>query len=102
MQQFATALGALWTRRGPILLRAATIVLAGAAPVWLAYQGWRLLLQPGVWGAVDLGNYHRLVGDWFAGRPIYAERTAVHPPATYLLMWPAVGWLSFPASRWLW
>jgi len=84
------------------LLRMSVLVLAAAAAGWLGYQGWRLLLLQGYWGAIDLGNYHRLVADWFEGRPIYLDRTAVHPPATYLLMWPFVGWLSFEKARWLW
>jgi hypothetical protein len=77
-------------------------LLATAGAVWLGYEGWRLLFQGGYWGAIDLGNYHRLVGDWFAGRPVYADHTSIHPPATYLIMWPFVGWLPFEAARWLW
>ncbi len=90
------------TRRVSTLLDAAILALAVAAPIWLGYQLWRLLFQTGFWGAVDLSTYHRLVGDWFAGRPVYADRTAIHPPATYLFLWPFVGWLPFEAARWLW
>jgi hypothetical protein len=40
---------------------------------------------------------------WFSGRPVYSELdTAVYPPASYLLLWPLLGWLSVSAARWLW
>ena len=88
------------------LLRAAIPVMAIAAIVWLAYQFWRLLLGDApIWptsppGAIDLKLMHRLVDDWFAGRRIYGELgSAVYPPATYVLLWPLVGWLDVGPAR---
>ena len=83
--------------------------MATASLVWLGYQFWRLLFgaEP-IWpsspiGAVDLKLLHRLVHDWFAGRPVYRElSSAVHPPATYVLLWPLLGWLEVTPARWLW
>ena len=28
--------------------------------------------------------------------------TAAYPPATYLMLWPLLGWLDLGAARWLW
>jgi hypothetical protein len=40
---------------------------------------------------------------WFAGLPIYHEsKTAVYPPASYVILWPFLGWLGFTPARWLW
>ena len=77
--------------------------MAVAAVVWLGYESWRLLLQGGYWGAIDLRIYHRLVEQWFAGTPVYRNiGSAIHPPATYLLLWPLLGWLPVQAARWFW
>ena len=92
-----------------MLLRAAIVIMAIASLVWLSYQFWRLLWGSApIWhtsptGAVDLKILHRLVHEWFAGRPVYRELpTAVHPPATYVLLWPMLGWLDVGPARWLW
>jgi hypothetical protein len=94
---------------GATLMRAAIVIMAIAALVWLGYQFWRLLWGSApIWptsptGAVDLKLLHRLVHEWFAGRPVYRElASAVHPPATYLLLWPLMGWLDVTPARWLW
>jgi hypothetical protein len=63
----------------------------------------RLLLEPGHNGAVDLKLRHQEIHDWFAGQPLYQVRpTAVYPPATFVLLWPFLGWLDFAPARWLW
>lgn len=97
------AMRPFWARNKSIVLRIAISVMLVAAVVWLGYETWRLLFQQGRWGAIDLRIYHRLIGAWFAGSPIYkVDQSAVHPPATYVLLWPLLGWLSFPAARWFW
>ena len=92
-----------------MLMRAAIVIMAMASVVWLGYQFWRLLWGSApIWhtsptGAVDLKLLHQLVHEWFAGRPVYRElSTAVHPPATYVLLWPMLGWLEVGPARWLW
>jgi hypothetical protein len=102
----ATAEGAAvrrwWTERKDRLFRIAISLMFIAALLWLGYQFWRLLGQT-QFGALDLRLLHRLVRDWFAGRPIYSfARDAIHPPATYVLLWPLLGWLEVTAARWLW
>jgi hypothetical protein len=102
----ATCEGALvrhwWTEHKDRLFRVALTLMFVAAVVWLGYQFWRLLGQTR-FGALDLRLLHRLVHDWFAGRPIYSySRDAIQPPATYVLLWPLLGWLEVTAARWLW
>jgi hypothetical protein len=46
---------------------------------------------------------HDEVQRWFSGRPVYSElNTAVYPPASYVLLWPLLGWLAVSPARWLW
>jgi len=85
------------------------MLMATVALVWLAYQFWRLLWQETpIWptsptGAVDLKILHEEVHDWFAGRAVYGRpANAVYLPATYVLLWPLLGWLPVTAARWLW
>src|SRR4029453_5719338 len=73
------------------------------------YQFWRLLWGSApIWhtsptGAVDLKSLHQLVHEWFAGRAVYRELpTAVHPPATYVLLGPRLAWLSVTPACGLW
>jgi len=105
----APSLREWWAGYGVMLMRAAIVIMAIASLVWLGYQFWRLLWGSApIWhtsptGAVDLKLLHQLVHEWFAGRPVYRELpTAVHPPATYVLLWPMLGWLDVAPARWLW
>jgi len=94
---------------GVTLLRFAVPLMAVVALVWLGYQFWRL-----VWGsvpisssspvgAVDLILRYDEVHRWFSGRPVYSELvTAVYPPASFVLLWPFLGWLAISPARWLW
>ena len=101
---------AWWARRGPAVLRLAVATMAIAAAAWLGYEFFRLLAQPaqlgGRWiliGAIDLGQRHVEVHRWFAGQPIYFHGSiASYPPATYLMLWPFLGWLDVHAAAWLW
>jgi glycosyl transferase family 87 len=46
---------------------------------------------------------HKEVQFWFAGRPVYSELpTAVYPPASYVMLWPLLGWLTITPARWFW
>lgn len=92
-----------WTHHKTPLLRAAVALMALAALVWLGYEFWRLLWQPGRMGAIDLRQRHAEVHGWFAGRPVYRELGhAVYPPASYVILWPLLGWLAVTPARWLW
>jgi len=112
LKRFANRFDLLWTWRAgynTTLLRYAVPLMAIAALVWLGYQFWRLLSPaPPIWtsspvGAVDMMLRHDEVHRWFSGRPVYSElKTAVYPPASFVLLWPLLGWLSVSPARWLW
>jgi Glycosyltransferase family 87 len=87
--------------------RAILLVLIAAMAVeatgYLLYELWRLLLEHGWKGATDLGHRLRETHSWFAGQAVYGRISgAVYPPATYLLLWPFVGWIGLGTARWLW
>jgi hypothetical protein len=65
----------------------------------LAYQLWRLLLDHNRNGAIDLRIIYESVDLWFKGE---ALGEIIHLPATYAIIWPLTGWLSFGSARWLW
>jgi len=98
-----------WRTRSEPILRFAVVTMAVAAVVWLSYQFWRLLWQETpIWptsptGAVDLKQRYEEVHRWFAGTPVYGELwSATYPPASYLILWPLLGWLSLSSARLLW
>ena len=87
----------------PAALRLVACLLPAIAAVWLGYQFWRLVLQPAPLGAVDLRMRCHEVVSWFSGLPVYGLlNNAVYPPASYAMLWPALGWTSLTAARWIW
>jgi hypothetical protein len=53
--------------------------------------------------AVDLLQRWNETRRWFAGLPFSSlPWNMAYPPATYIVLWPALGWLSQTAVRWLW
>jgi hypothetical protein len=108
-EEAASMVRTWWSVRGAMILRPAVVLMASFASLWLAYEFWRLLWgEAPIWrtsptGAVDLKILHDLVHRWFAGEPVYGEmRSAIHPPATYALLWPFLGWLEVTPARYLW
>jgi hypothetical protein len=99
----ATTLRAWWrAHRSAVLLTGSVLMLVAAVPR-LAFELWRLVWSSGPNGAIDLKMLHSMVARWFAGVPIYEGiNYGDYPPASYLLLWPLLGWLSVPAARWLW
>ena len=86
------------------LLPLALAVLAVLAAAWLGYQFWRRAGEPlpGS-GAVDLRLRRLEVQGWFRGKCVYwTLSNAVYPPASYLMLWPFVGWTGVTGARWLW
>ena len=98
-----STLGSWWANHDRLLLRIAVSLMLVAAIVWLGYEFWRLLWQQGYWGAIDLKLRHNEVIRWFAGKSVYGElKTSVYPPATNVMLWPFLGWLSITTVRWFW
>ena len=71
---------------------------------WRLWAEYPLLL----WGSTylsahDLGCRYEELHAWFAGRPVYGPTVeGAYPPASYPMLWPVLGWLSFAHARWLW
>lgn len=84
--------------------RAATILCAVVAGVWLGYEFWRLCFVHSVeGGAMDLLMRRQEVQHYFRGEPVYSRLDdAVYPPASYLMLWPIAGWMKGKGVRWLW
>lgn len=91
---------AVISRRRAALLWALAAILAVVAIQRLADGFFQLL-----WLStppVDLAIRWREVQQWFAGQPVHGGRFAVYPPASYALLWPALGWVDLTQARWLW
>jgi hypothetical protein len=54
-------------------------------------------------GGIDVFLRHQDVRAWFGGYPVYSILPmAVYPPASYVMLWPALGWMSFSAAHKVW
>ena len=57
----------------------------------------------GVGSAIDLHFRYQEVSAWFAGAAVYPSfPDAMYPPVTYLVLWPFLGWMGWPAARTSW
>ena len=94
LQQKLALVQNFWKLNSKKIIRLAIILMVVITVIWLGYQFWRLLFQPEPKGAIDLRQRYFNVERWFAGEPIYETRgEAVYPPASYLMLWPFMGWL---------
>ena len=94
--------GRLRARRKQFL-NAVVALMAVMAMLKLGDEFRRLIWDSSPGGAVDLQHLHRWIRSWFAGVPILQRSSAaLYPPATYILLWPWLGWISFAGARWLW
>lgn len=89
-----------WSARGQAVLALAVGVMTTAAVVNLVTRLVQLLL----WGGGrDLKHRFDEAHRYFAGVPIYQEMfTANYPPASYLMLWPFVGFPSLVLVKWIW
>lgn len=101
----AVWLEAWWARYAGVTLPFAVVAMGFVGIAWLGYEFFRLLWQPDylgshkVWpGAIDLKLRYRDLHAWFSGIPT----TSVYPPATYLILWPFLGWLPLSPAVWFW
>jgi hypothetical protein len=92
-----------WDRYRPDLITTIVVILAVLATVKLSTEFHRLIWETGQFGAVDLKLRHLEVQRWFDGEPVYSQLPyAVYPPASQLLLWPFLGWLTVDAARGFW
>lgn len=81
-----------------LIFYALTLLLAYIAATRLAF------VFPHLWAgsALDLGSRSVAVERWFGGKELYAYQSSTYPPASYILLWPLLGWLSLSHANWLW
>lgn len=85
------------------MLRTAIALMAIAAIVWLSYESWRLLFQQDELGAGDMKLVQSGVKGWIRGvDPYIIEWGAAYPPASFMMLWPLLGWLGEEPARWFW
>ncbi len=81
----------------------AIALLVAAIISRLPYEFHRLLFSNTELGAIDLIQRYDEVLLWFSGQHIYSIlNSAVYPPASYLMMWPFMGFYSWQLVRWIW
>jgi hypothetical protein len=104
MARISTSACDFWRRHHRILFGLGVVAATVAAVNTVV--GFKHLLFGGPQFDFSGGDmkYRQLeVTHWFAGEPVYgAIRTAVYPPASYVMLWPFTGWLSTTAMLWLW
>ena len=92
-----------WHKHASMLLSFAVALMSVFALMKLGEEFWRLTLDSSSIGAIDLKFRYIEVHRWFAGKPVYSYLgTAVYPPASYVILWPLLGWLPFTSVKWLW
>ena len=99
-----------WWNRHRWILWTVNVILAAIAIARLIYEFDRLLFGELPLGAIDLKLRYDETLAWFTGNPVYFVgepitteiKTAVYPPASYVMFWPLMGQFSFPIVRWLW
>ena len=52
--------------------------------------------------ALDLGSRYRAIEIWFGGAGLYERSSSTYPPASYLLLWPLIGWTSLLVASVIW
>lgn len=92
-----------WGERRPRILQIAIVLMLIISPHRLVVGFSRLLWEQAPAGAVDLQLRYNEVHNWFAGISVYGNLLgATYPPASYLMLWPFLGWLRWTAAQWLW
>ncbi|HEY1267072.1 MAG TPA: glycosyltransferase 87 family protein, partial [Candidatus Binatia bacterium] len=96
-----SSMRSLWSRHRAKALGLAIIVM-GVMAAQRTATGFSTVSVGGIRGDVaDI--FHDLVPRWFGGQPVYAySYLAVHPPATYAILWPVFGTLDIDAARAVW
>ncbi len=93
----------IWNAHRTTILRVSVVLLSLYATLKLGTEFRRLLFETGPSGAIDLRILNTQTRAWFEGHLVYAGSTlAPHPPATFVILYPFLGWLEFAPARWLW
>ena len=82
----------LWAAHQRIFLYLSVVLLSVISALRLPRAFAALLWSPTFGHAIDTKIFHMLVHGWFASLPVYKSfNFAVHPPATYAILWPFFG-----------
>lgn len=96
-------LNAWWERFGGAVIWVGVAYSVVAAVGRLRYAIPYLVTDVEEWAAVDFKYRYEEVARWFDGLPVYgALERLTYPPATYALLWPAMGWLPAGSARVVW
>ncbi len=92
---------AQWSVHGRRLLILAAVYMGITGILRLRYAFLALTSIPEE--AIDLQSRYLEVHRWFAGLPLYGVvESADYPAASYVMLWPLLGWLPLESARWLW
>lgn len=78
------------------------------ALAWMGFKFEQLLFDDNLTGMfptgpADLISRYRQLQELVQGTPIFLTNNgAVYPPATYLILWPLIGWVTEEGARWMW
>jgi hypothetical protein len=91
----------LAARLGPAALWLAAAALAVVAVHRIGFAMTHAVSDVTHWSAVNAAFRHDEVVRWFSGRSIFHEGFGrqAYPPATYVLLWPILGWLPYATGR---
>jgi len=85
------------------IIQCAAVVLILATPHRLVVGFSRLLLDRPPVPAIDLKLRYIEVQTWFPKEiPQETMRRGAYPPASYVILWPFLGWLTLTSAQWLW
>jgi hypothetical protein len=91
-----------WEKYHNTILRLSIVLMVVVAISWLGYQFWRLIFFNGDMGAIDLKQRYKEVRLLVEHKNPYEGPSATYPPASYLMLWPLIGWMKMQPVRWLW
>jgi|SRR5215467_1662101 len=91
-----------WPKYHNTILRLSIVLMVIAAISWLGYQYWRLIFFNGHMGAIDLKLRYEEIRLWVEHKNVYEGASAKYPPASYVMLWPLIGWMKIQPARWFW
>jgi hypothetical protein len=90
----------------PVVLVVASLLMAIATVRGFLQAYAFLLFAPSTERNLDVLVLKHMGDTLFAGIPLYANPQyvdfATYPPASFVILWPFMGWMDDPAARWVW
>lgn len=94
-------LSRVWKRWGSVAVWLATLGVSVVAIHRMTYALPHAVRKVEHWSAVNVAYRYDELTQFFAGVPIYHENFGrlTYPPATYVFLWPVLGWLPLESAR---